>query len=291
MNMKLAHDWLDYEIINMGNGEKVERWGTYILRRPDPQIIWGNDLSHTKCDAVYYRSDKGGGHWENINNVPARWQVKYKDLTFNVKLMSFKHTGLFPEQAINWEYMIDKIKKANRSIKVLNLFAYTGAATVACAYAGASVTHVDSSKGMVDWAKENIESSHLGDKSVRYIVDDVKKFVEREIRRGNKYDAIIMDPPSYGRGPSGELWKIEDELFGLIELCMKILSKKPLFFIVNSYTTCLSPTVTGNMLALSLKSRFGGQTFSDELGLKSTKNGLILPCGSTGRWYSSSDDR
>jgi 23S rRNA (cytosine1962-C5)-methyltransferase len=282
--MKLAHDWLDYEIINMGNGEKIERWGKYILRRPDPQIIWGSDLSHTKCDAVYYRSDKGGGHWENINNVPARWQVKYKDLTFNVKLMSFKHSGLFPDQPINWEYMIEKIKKANRSIKVLNLFAYTGAATVACAYAGASVTHVDSSKGMVDWAKENIESSHLEDKTVRYIVDDVKKFVEREIRRGNKYDAIIMDPPSFGRGANGEVWHLEDNLYDLVKLCSEVLSDKPLFFLINSYTTGLSPIVLENILYTTINEQHKGIIDSGEIGLPMTNSTLVLPCGIYGRW-------
>lgn len=282
--MKLSNNWQDYEIIDMGSGEKLERWGKYSLRRPDPQIIWENDLSNTSCDAAYHRSDKGGGYWENIKNVPDRWQIKYNDLTFNVKLMSFKHTGVFPEQAVNWEYMIDKIKKSNRQIKVLNLFAYTGGATVACTYAGAVVTHVDSSKGMVDWAKENMESSNLSDRPVKYIVDDVNKFVEREIRRGNKYDAIIMDPPSFGRGANGEVWKLEDNLFDLIKLCTQVLSDNPLFFLINSYTTGLSSTVLENILNVTVNSTCKGKISSGEIGLPMKNSTLVLPCGIYGRW-------
>ena len=223
--MRLAKDWKDYEILDMASGMKLERWGDYILNRPDPQIVWNEKTNKElwkKTDAKYIRSNKGGGHWENITNVKDSWQIKYKDLTFNIKQMGFKHTGLFPEQAVNWDYMINKIKNSNRKIKVLNLFAYTGGATVACAYAGADVVHVDASKGMVAWAKENIESSNLTDRYVRFIVDDCIKFVQREIRRGNKYDAIVMDPPSFGRGANGEVWNIEESLYPLVELCMEV---------------------------------------------------------------------
>ena len=283
--MKIADNWQDYQIIDMANGEKVERWGEYILRRPDPQIVWNSPtFNNHKYDAIYHRSDKGGGYWEKKIKLKDRWQVKYNDLTFNVKLMSFKHTGVFPEQAVNWDYMIDKIKKANREIKVLNLFAYTGAATVACTYAGAHVTHVDSSKGMVDWAKENIAASNLSDKPIRYIVDDVIKFVEREIRRGNKYDAIIMDPPSFGRGANGEVWKLEDNLFNLVELCVKVLSDKPLFFLINSYTTGLSPKVLENILNLTINKSYKGNITSGEIGLPMKDSNLVLPCGIYGRW-------
>ncbi|MFA5407510.1 MAG: class I SAM-dependent methyltransferase [Bacilli bacterium] len=282
--MKIAETWQDYEIIDMGNGEKLERWGKYYLRRPDPQIIWDNDLSKTRSDAIYHRSDKGGGAWEIINKIPARWEIKYKDLTFNIKLMSFKHTGLFPEQAVNWDYMISKIQGAKRPIKVLNLFAYTGAATVACTYAGAVVTHVDSSKGMVDWAKENMVSSHLDDKPVRYIVDDVMKFIEREIRRGNKYDAIIMDPPAFGRGSSGEVWHLEDNLYDLVNLCKDVLSDNPLFFLINSYTAGLSPMVLENILHMTVNKKLPGIVSSGEIGLPMSDKTLILPCGIYGRW-------
>ena len=280
--MKLANNWKDYEILDMANGEKLEKWGNYILERPDPQIVW-QDKSFKdkwkKVDAVYHRSKKGGGYWENINDIKASWQVKYKNLTFNIKQMGFKHTGLFPEQAVNWDYMIDKIKNSNRKIRVLNLFAYTGGATVACAYAGADVVHVDSSRGMVLWAKENIESSNLTDRYVRFIVDDVIKFVKREIRRCNKYDAIIMDPPSFGRGANGEVWNIEESLYPLIKLCMEVLSDNPLFFLINSYTTGMSPKVLENILYMTLDKKYKGKISSGEVGLPMKDSNLILPCG------------
>ncbi len=280
--MRVAKDWKDYEILDMANGEKLERWGNYILERPDPQIVWQDKTfkdKWKKVDAIYHRSKKGGGYWENINDIKASWQVKYKDLTFNIKQMGFKHTGLFPEQAVNWDYMIDKIKNSNRKIKVLNLFAYTGGATVACAYAGADVVHVDSSRGMVSWAKENIESSNLTDRYVRFIVDDVIKFVKREIRRGNKYDAIIMDPPSFGRGANGEVWNIEESLYPLIKLCMEVLSDNPLFFLINSYTTGMSPKVLENILYMTLDKKYKGKISSGEVGLPMKDSNLILPCG------------
>jgi len=280
--LRVAKDWKDYEILDMANGEKLERWGNYILERPDPQIVWQDKTFKDKwknVDAIYHRSKKGGGYWENINDIKASWQVKYKDLTFNIKQMGFKHTGLFPEQAVNWDYMIDKIKNSNRKIKVLNLFAYTGGATVACAYAGADVVHVDSSRGMVLWAKENIESSNLTDRYVRFIVDDVIKFVKREIRRGNKYDAIIMDPPSFGRGANGEVWNIEESLYPLIKLCMEVLSDNPLFFLINSYTTGMSPKVLENILYMTLDKKYKGKISSGEVGLPMKDSNLILPCG------------
>ena len=291
-NLRVAKDWNDYEILDMANGEKLERWGNYILERPDPQIVWQDKTfkdKWKKVDAIYHRSKKGGGYWENINNIKASWQVKYKDLTFNIKQMGFKHTGLFPEQAVNWDYMIDKIKNSNRKIKVLNLFAYTGGATVACAYAGADVVHVDSSRGMVLWAKENIESSNLTDRYVRFIVDDVIKFVKREIRRGNKYDAIIMDPPSFGRGANGEVWNIEESLYPLIKLCMEVLSDNPLFFLINSYTTGMSPKVLENILYMTLDKKYKGKISSGEVGLPMKDSNLILPCGIYGLWESSED--
>ena len=285
--MKLANEWKDYEILDMASGMKLERWGKYVLSRPDPQIIWKEKTFKEKwknLDAKYIRSNKGGGHWENVNSVPENWQIKYKDLTFNIKQMGFKHTGLFPEQAVNWDYMIDKIKKSDRKIKVLNLFAYTGGATVACAYAGADVVHVDSSKGMVAWAKENIASSNLTDRYVRFIVDDVIKFVKREIRRGNKYDAIVMDPPSFGRGANGEVWNIEESLYELVELCVQVLSDNPLFFLINSYTTGLSPKVLENVLLLTVNKKVNGKITSGEIGLPMTDSNLVLPCGIYGRW-------
>mgnify|MGYP002564058360 FL=1 len=281
-NLRVAKDWKDYEILDMANGEKLERWGNYILERPDPQIVWQDKTfkdKWKKVDAIYHRSKKGGGYWENINDIKASWQVKYKNLTFNIKQMGFKHTGLFPEQAVNWDYMIDKIKNSNRKIRVLNLFAYTGGATVACAYAGADVVHVDSSRGMVLWAKENIESSNLTDRYVRFIVDDVIKFVKREIRRGNKYDAIIMDPPSFGRGANGEVWNIEESLYPLIKLCMEVLSDNPLFFLINSYTTGMSPKVLENILYMTLDKKYKGKISSGEVGLPMKDSNLILPCG------------
>lgn len=285
--LKLANEWKDYELLDMASGMKLERWGKYVLSRPDPQIIWKEKTFKEKwknLDAKYIRSNKGGGHWENVNSVPENWQIKYKDLTFNIKQMGFKHTGLFPEQAVNWDYMIDKIKKSNRKIKVLNLFAYTGGATVACAYAGADVVHVDSSKGMVAWAKENIASSNLTDRYVRFIVDDVIKFVKREIRRGNKYDAIVMDPPSFGRGANGEVWNIEESLYELVELCIQVLSDNPLFFLINSYTTGLSPKVLENVLLLTVNKKVNGKITSGEIGLPMTDSNLVLPCGIYGRW-------
>ncbi len=284
--MIVAKDWKDYEIIDMANGEKLERWNNIKLVRPDPQIIW-KDKSFPKewekVNAIYKRSNKGGGGWDYKSKLPDSWQVKYKDLTFNIKPMGFKHTGLFPEQAVNWDWMINKIKNAKRPIKVLNLFAYTGGASVACLYAGASVCHVDSSKGMVSWAKENVISSKLQDKPIRYIVDDVIKFVNREIRRGNKYDAIIMDPPSYGRGASGEVWQFENNISDLINLCTKVLSEKPLFFLINSYTTGISAEVLSNLLKLNLK-QYKGKISSGEIGLPMKNSNLVLPCGIYGRW-------
>ena len=284
--MKIAQDWKDYEILDMANGEKLERWKNIYLVRPDPQIIW-KDKSYPekwkKANARYSRSNTGGGSWSYQKKLPASWQVKYKNLTFNIKPMGFKHTGLFPEQAANWDWMIDKIKNSNREIKVLNLFAYTGGATVACSYAGASVCHVDSSKGMVSWAKENVVSSGLSDRPVRYIIDDVTKFVQREIRRGNKYDAIIMDPPSYGRGKNGEVWQFENNIADLVELCSGVLSDNPLFFLINSYTTGISSKVLENILSLQLKMK-KGKLSSGEIGLPMTNSNLILPCGIYARW-------
>ncbi len=287
--MFLAKDWKDYEIIDCSNGEKFERWGNIKLLRPDPQIIWNNGNLKNKYDdinAFYVRSNKGGGHWENLRKTPERWTVAYKDLKFNIKQMGFKHTGLFPEQAVNWDFMMDKISRSKRDIKVLNLFAYTGGATVACLKAGASVVHVDSSRGMVDWAKENVILSDLEDKPVRYIVDDVVKFVKREIRRGNKYDAIVMDPPSYGRGANGEVWDIEKDLYPLVELCMEILSDNPLFFIINSYTTGLSKEVFTNILKKTIALKYKGEIYSEEIGLPIKGSELVLPCGICSRYSS-----
>ena len=276
----------NYKILDMAHGEKVESWNGIILRRPDPQVIWNTESNPDiwkKVDAYYHRSNTGGGSWDN-KKAPSTWQIHYKDLTFNLKLMGFKHTGLFPEQASNWDFMIDKIKKSNRKINVLNLFAYTGGATVASAYAGADVVHVDSSRGMVDWAKENIKSSNLEDKYVRFIVDDVFKFVEREIRRGHKYDAIIMDPPSFGRGANKEVWRFEENLSDLVELCTKVLSDDPLFFLINSYTTGISPEVLKNILSLTIKKE--GIISCGEVGLPMENSDLVLPCGIYGRWES-----
>jgi len=283
--MIVAKDWKDYEILDMANGEKLERWKDVILARPDPQIIWKQKSFPSKwkeANARYHRSTSGGGGWKFEKKMPDAWKVKYKDLTFQIKPMGFKHTGLFPEQAVNWDWMMDKIKKENRPIRVLNLFAYTGGATVACLAAGASVCHVDSSKGMVTWAKENVTASGLADKSVRYIIDDVVKFVNREIRRGNVYDAIIMDPPSYGRGANGEVWKFEENISDLVNLCTKVLSDNPLFFLINSYTTGISSTVLENILKLNISKK--GKFSSGEIGLPMTGSDLILPCGIFGRW-------
>ena len=283
--MWIADQWKDYEGLDTSGGEKLERWGDYLLVRPDPQVIWNTpkDLpGWRKMNGHYYRSSKGGGEWEFFD-LPKQWEIAYKDLRFNLKPFSFKHPGLFPEQAVNWDWFSDKIKNAGRPVKVLNLFAYTGGATLAAAAAGAAVTHVDASKGMVNWAKENAKSSGLEAAPIRWLVDDCMKFVEREIRRGNHYDGIIMDPPSYGRGPKGEIWKIEDSIYDFIKLCTQILSDAPLFFLVNSYTTGLAPAVLTYMLSTELK-RFGGHVDSQEIGLPVTKTGLVLPCGASGRW-------
>lgn len=285
--MTISDKWKDYEIIDASNGEKLEIWNGIKLLRPDPQIIWDNGNLKEKykdINACYHRSNKGGGYWENLKKTPAQWQVKYKDLVFNIKQMGFKHTGLFPEQASNWDYMMDKISNSKREIKVLNLFAYTGGASVACLKAGASVVHVDSSRGMIDWAKENVKSSNLEDRPIRFLVDDVVKFVKREIRRGNKYDAIIMDPPSYGRGSNGEVWDIEKDLFNLVELCNEILSDNPLFFIINSYTTGLSKEVLVNILKLTIDKKYNGKISSEEIGLPIKNSDLVLPCGIYARW-------
>ena len=294
--MKVASNWKDYEILDMANGEKLERWNNIYLIRPDPQIIWNDRQFPEKwkiANARYNRSNTGGGHWDYKKKLPDSWQIKYKNLTFNIKPMGFKHTGIFPEQAVNWDWMMDKIqneiKATKREIKVLNLFAYTGGATVACLSAGASVCHVDSSRGMVSWAKENVVSSGLQDRPVRYIVDDVVKFVQREIRRGNKYDAIIMDPPSYGRGANGEVWKFEENLPMLIELCMQVLSDNPLFFLINSYTTGTSSMVLENLLKMNMRKKYvkkaqNGVFENGEVGLPMTDSDFILPCGIFSKW-------
>ncbi len=285
--MWTADNWNDYEVIDTSKGEKLERWGSYLLVRPDPQVIWDAPRAHggwKHKNGHYHRSSRGGGEWEFFD-LPEQWSIRYEplSLTFNLKPFSFKHTGLFPEQAVNWDWFSGKIKKAHRPVKVLNLFAYTGGATLAAASAGAQVTHVDASKGMVTWAKENAKSSGLSEAPIRWIVDDCVKFVEREIRRGNTYDGIIMDPPSYGRGPKGEIWKIEDAIYPLVKLCTKLLSDNPLFFLINSYTTGLAPSVLSYMMGIQL-SRFQGAITADEVGLPVTESGLALPCGASGRW-------
>ncbi len=286
--MFLSDGWKDYEILDCSDGEKLERWRDKILVRPDPQIVWKSEKTDKKwqnADARYNRSKTGGGSWQCYKKLPDSWTVSYKDLTFGIKPMGFKHTGLFPEQATNWDWFSEIIKNSKRNdVKVLNLFAYTGGATIAAAAAGASVCHVDAAKGMVAWAKENAALSGLADHPIRYIVDDVKKFVQREIRRGNKYDGIIMDPPSYGRGPGGEVWKIEDEIFDLVALCTEILSDKPLFFLVNSYTTGLSGSVMENIIKLTVQKEFGGKITADEVGLPVKENQVVLPCGNSVRW-------
>ncbi len=284
--MWISDQWKDYELIDCSGGEKLERWGDYTLVRPDPQAIWATPRRHPGWrahDARYARSSTGGGAWEK-KELPQRWTVDYGDLTFNIKPMNFKHTGLFPEQAANWDFARQQIKRAGRPVSVLNLFAYTGGATVACAAAGASVCHVDAAKGMVAWAKENAKSSGLEDAPIRWIVDDCAKFVEREIRRGRRYDAVIMDPPSYGRGPSGEIWKLENDLYPFVELVAGVLSDSPAFFLINSYTTGLAPSVLTYILETLLSKKHGGRTESGELGLPVTDSGLVLPCGATGRW-------
>ncbi|MGN0456307.1 MAG: class I SAM-dependent methyltransferase [Acutalibacteraceae bacterium] len=286
--MRFAN-WQDYELIDCSDGERLERWGNVILIRPDPQIIWNTPKDNPlwrRAHARYHRSSSGGGKWEVYKKHPDVWKINFNDLSFQIKPMGFKHTGVFPEQAVNWLFVDEKIRKSKRQLNVLNLFAYTGGATLACANAGARVCHVDASKGMVQWAKENAAVSGLSDKPVRWIVDDCVKFVQREIRRGNKYDGIIMDPPSYGRGPGGEVWKLEEQLFSLVELCTGVLSDNPEFFLLNSYTTGLSPAVMEYLLGVLIKKKFGGSVSSDEIGLKATDTGLVLPCGSTAIWQS-----
>ena len=289
--MRYSTDWKDYELIDASSGERLERWGDIILIRPDPQIIWNtprNNPLWRKAHARYHRSSSGGGQWEVIKKIPDVWQVRYQSLTFNIKPMGFKHTGLFPEQAVNWDDMAAMIRKAERPVKVLNLFAYTGGATLACLSAGANVCHVDASKGMTQWARENAASSGLDKLPQRWIVDDCIKFVQREIRRGNRYDAVIMDPPSYGRGPGGEVWKLEEQIYSLVELCSQVLTDSPLFFNINSYTTGLSPSVMNYLNGAILKPKFGGTITADEIGLPVTQTGLILPCGATASWRSES---
>ena len=284
--MWLADQWKDYEVLDTSAGEKLERWDRYILVRPDPQVIWNtpkSDPCWRKYDARYDRSSTGGGKWSNLR-LPERWQIHYKELTFNVKPMNFKHTGVFPEQAANWDFIMKTIRGAKRPVNVLNLFAYTGGATLAAAAAGASVCHVDAAKGMVAWAKENAKSSGLENAPIRWIVDDCGKFVEREIRRGRRYEAIIMDPPSYGRGPSGEIWKLEENLYPFAEMVSQVLSDDPLFMIINSYTTGLAPSVLGYLMDTLVTKKYGGHTECGELGLPVRDTGLVLPCGSTGRW-------
>ncbi|MGN0602005.1 MAG: class I SAM-dependent methyltransferase [Oscillospiraceae bacterium] len=285
--MRTAENWKDYKIIDTSDGDKLESWGGKILVRPDPQIIWKSEHKTDiweKADAVYHRSNKGGGEWEYRRKLPESWRINYGDLKFIIRPTGFKHTGLFPEQAVNWDFMTDKIRNAKRPIKVLNLFAYTGGATLACANAGASVSHVDASKGMVQWARENAAASGLTDKPIRWLVDDCEKFVKREIRRGNFYDAVVMDPPSYGRGPGGEVWKLEDCIYELVKTCSQVLSDKPLFFLLNSYTTGLSPSVMAYILNEVLTPKFGGNVTADEIGLPVETSGMSLPCGSTAIW-------
>lgn len=285
--MKTVQDWVDYQILDMADGKKLESWKQFTLIRPDPQIIWKNktnDELWNQVDATYERSNTGGGSWKFCHTIKERWQINYQDLTFNLKLMGFKHTGLFPEQAYNWNYIREKIKKANRPIKVLNLFAYTGAASIAALKEGAEVVHVDASRGMVDWAKENVKSNHLEDKNIRFLVDDVVKFVKREIRRENKYDIILMDPPSFGRGSKNEIWNIEKDLYELVTLCTNLLSEKPLLFLINSYSTGLSKTILENILYLTVNQKKEGLITSDELGIPMKNSELILPCGIYARW-------
>lgn len=286
--MRYSSFWKDYELLDCSGGERLERWGEITLIRPDPQVIWNTPKTHPlwkKADAVYHRSNSGGGSWEVKNRIPDFWRIDYGELAFNVKTMGFKHTGIFPEQAVNWDYTAKLIKEAGRPVKVLNLFAYTGGATVAALKAGADVVHVDASKGMVQWAKENAALSGVADRNVRWIVDDCVKFVQREIRRGNRYDIIIMDPPSYGRGPGGEIWKLENEVYSFVELCSQVLSDSALAVLINSYTTGLSPAVMQYILGAVVKPRFGGDVESDEIGLPVRETGMILPCGATAIWH------
>ncbi len=284
--MWIADNWNEYEVLDTSCGEKLERWGNYTLIRPDPQVIWDTDKEHPgweRPNGHYFRSTRGGGSWK-FSRLPKEWSIRYRDLQFHVKPFQFKHTGLFPEQAVNWDWFSDKIRQEKRPLRVLNLFAYTGGATLAAAKAGAAVTHVDASKGMVGWAKENAAASGLNGAPIRWLVDDCVKFVEREIRRGSRYDGIILDPPSYGRGPKGEVWKIEQSVYPLIRLTAQILSQKPVFYLVNSYTTGLQPAVLTYMISNVIQQKFGGQVKSDEIGLPVTSTGLVLPCGASGRW-------
>lgn len=285
--MRIASDWKDYRIIDTSGGEKLERWGDTLLIRPDPQIIWDTPKENpdwNRAAGHYFRSNKGGGEWKFSKKIPESWNISYQGLTFLIRPTGFKHTGLFPEQAVNWDYFDKTIKSAGRPVKVLNLFAYTGGATLACAKAGASVCHVDASKGMVAWARENAALSGLSEKPVRWIVDDCEKFVLREIRRGNRYDGIIMDPPSYGRGPGGEVWQLEERIYHLVDLCSNVLSDKPLFFALNSYTTGLSPSVMEYLLGVTVGKKFRGKVSADEIGLPVEESGYVLPCGSTALW-------
>lgn len=285
--MRSAENWKDYELLDTSSGERLERWGDILLIRPDPQVLWRTPKVHPgwkQAHARYLRANTGGGHWETFRPLPDSWQIGYENLRFWLKPMGFKHTGLFPEQAVNWDEMGRLIQNAGRPIKVLNLFGYTGGATLACCAAGAHVTHVDASKGMVAWGRENAVASGLADRPMRWLVDDCGKFVQREQRRGNTYDAILMDPPSYGRGPGGEVWKLEDQIFDLVGECVKLLSDRPLFFIINSYTTGLSASVMQYILGSQIPSRFGGVTRADEIGLPVTASGLVLPCGATAMW-------
>ncbi len=288
--LRMSNNWNEFKCLDAGNGEKLENWNGIILRRPDPQAIWTVDKDidiWKKIDGQYFRSNKGGGEWKFFKSLPEYWTINYKGLTFKISPTNFKHTGLFPEQAVNWDFMMDKIKNSNRKIKVLNLFAYTGGATIACSKAGADVVHVDASRGMTEWAKENMRLSGLENNFIRFIVDDCLKFVEREYRRGNKYDAIVMDPPSYGRGPNGEVWKFEDSIYTLINACIKILSDQPLFLLINSYTTGISSIVLENILKTTLLPLYpNGKVDAGEVGLPVEKNNLILPCGIYGRWQS-----
>ena len=285
--MRPANQWKDYELIDATGGNRLERWGSTLLVRPDPQVVWKNEPVSdlwNKADAVYHRSVKGGGEWEYRRRLPQKWQIGWNDLNLVVSPTGFKHTGVFPEQAVNWAWYQEKIKAAGRPIRVLNLFGYTGGATLACAQAGASVCHVDASKGIVAWARENAAASGMADRPIRWIVDDCAKFVAREIRRGSVYDGLIMDPPSYGRGPGGEIWKLEDNIYDLISLCAGVLSEKPLFVAVNSYTTGLSPAVMEYILQTTLTPKFGGHTTCDEIGLPVSATGGVVPCGATAIW-------
>lgn len=285
--MRKADKWKDYELLDCSDGERLERWGDVILIRPDPQVIWKTPKIHPmwkKADARYWRSSSGGGKWEVYKKIPDVWSISYGDLQFRVKTMGFKHTGVFPEQAVNWDLVAETVKQAGRPVKMLNLFGYTGAATVSAMAAGASAVHVDASKGMVQWAKENAVVSGVADKSVRWLVDDCIKFVEREIRRGNKYDIIVMDPPSYGRGPGGEVWKLEEEVYKLVERCTELLYEESLLFLINSYTAGLSPSVMQYILGSTIQKKFGGTTSADEIGLPVSATGMVLPCGSTACW-------